>query len=216
MSIVIAIDGPSAGGKGTLAKRLAAHLNYAWLETGLLYRWVAHEFCKTNGPPFMAIAIAEQLAADFNLAMLDDPILKSDEIAQAASTLSVIQGVRAALLDLQRNFAKNPPAGKQGVILDGRDIGTVVCPDADIKFFVTADVETRAARRAKELQSAGLSTSTEAVLSDMRVRDARDMGRAAAPLKMAADAIEIDTSRLSIDEMLQAALKIIHEKVNAA
>ncbi len=209
---VIAIDGPAASGKGTLARGLAERLGYAYLDTGKLYRVVGLDVLRKGGnpdDPKDAILAAENFRVNFSSGMLADPELSTDQAGQAASKVSVIPQVRDALLELQKNFAKNPPQGFNGAILDGRDIGTVICPEAEYKFFVTADTEIRAIRRHKELQNRGIAVTYEAVLEDMRQRDARDSGRQAAPLKAAEDAVVLDTTDLDASQALEEALRII-------
>ena len=213
---VIAIDGPAASGKGTLARRIAEALGFAWLDTGLLYRAAgiaALDAGADPGDPAAAAAAAVRLAGRIvaeGPGPLEDPRLRSDAAADAASRLSAVVAARTALLDLQRAFARTPPsvAGRPagGAVLDGRDIGTVVCPDADVKLFVTAAVEERARRRVKELQARGQAAIYQAVLEDLMQRDARDSRRAVAPLKQAADAFLLDTSALDADQALAAAL----------
>ncbi|MCP4820247.1 MAG: (d)CMP kinase [Shimia sp.] len=194
MSFTIAIDGPAAAGKGTISKAVAAHFGFAHLDTGLLYRAVG---AKTlDGTE--AIAAAQALVAED----LDAENLRTPEVAQAASRVAVIAEVRAALVDFQRAFARR--AG--GAVLDGRDIGTVICPNAEAKLFVTASAEVRAERRFKELVGKGLETSFETVLADVKERDARDRDRAEAPMVAAKDATVIDTSALSIDDAIAAAV----------
>ncbi len=210
MTMIIAIDGPAAAGKGTLARRLAAELGLDYLDTGLIYRAVGMKVARHGGDPTDAAgaeAVARALAPD-DLAAGD---LRSDQAAQAASKVAAIPGVRAALLDFQRQFAARPPGGK-GAVLDGRDIGTVVCPEAPIKLFVTASVETRARRRFKELEERGLHTPWEVVLADMKDRDERDSSRAVAPLVPAADAHVLDTSDLDADQAFAAALEFVGSK----
>lgn len=216
MSIVIAIDGPAAAGKGTLAKRLEKHFKLSKLDTGLLYRATGFKVVSQGGDPENA-DVAEAAARALDPAELANPNLRTDEAAQAASKVSAIPGVRAALLDFQRNFAKNPPAlsdgsPAQGAILDGRDIGTTVCPDAEVKLFVTASTEIRAERRFKELQERGLEAIYARVLEDMKERDARDSGRSASPLAAADDALQLDTSDMDADQAFAAALDFIATK----
>ncbi len=207
---IIAIDGPAAAGKGTLAKRLADHFNMALLDTGRLYRAVGLKTVRAGASaddPGKAAEAARSLGPDD----LENPDLKSDEAANAASKVAVIPGVRATLLEFQRDFAENPPpdeAGKarNGAVLDGRDIGTMVCPGAEVKLFITARPEVRAARRLKELQERGGEAIYARVLSDMKERDARDSSRETSPLEPAADACRIDTSDMDADQVLQAAL----------
>ena len=206
--MIIAIDGPAAAGKGTLARRLADRFGLALLDTGLLYRAVGMKVVRGGGDAGDATA-AERTARDLVAADLEAPDLRDDVAANAASKVAVVPGVRAALLDFQRDFANNPPDGGNGAILDGRDIGTVVCPDADLKLFVTASVEVRAERRLKELRERGLEAIHGRVLQDMKERDARDGGRDVAPLVAAEDAFVLDTSDLDADGVLAAALDFI-------
>lgn len=203
--MIIAIDGPAASGKGTLARRLAARLGYAHLDTGGLYRAVALALLLAGDDPEDAVA-AETAAGALDLALLDDPELRAEGVGRAASVVSAHPGVRAALLDLQRDFAARPPAAAPGAVLDGRDIGTVVCPDADIKFFITADLDERARRRHAELQERGVDVSRQAIRDDLADRDRRDSARAAAPLKAAPDAVLLDTTKLDIDAVLACAI----------
>lgn len=216
MSIVIAIDGPAAAGKGTLARRLAAHFGLAMLDTGKLYRATGYKVLTQGGDPEDAQA-AEAAARALDPAELGNEALRSDEAAQAASKVSAIPGVRAALLDFQRDFAKNPPrlpdgTPANGAILDGRDIGATVCPDADAKLFVTASTEVRAERRFKELQELGHDAIYARVLEDMKERDARDAGRSASPLAAAEDALQMDTSKLDADAAFAQAVEFISSK----
>jgi len=216
MSIIFAIDGPAAAGKGTLAKRLEAHFKLSKLDTGLLYRATGFKVVSAGGDPEDA-DVAEAAARALDPAELDNPDLRTDEAAQAASKVSAVPGVRAALLDFQRNFAQNPPAlsdgsPAKGAILDGRDIGTTVCPDADVKLFVTASTEIRAKRRFKELQDRGLGAIYARVLDDMKERDARDTSRSASPLVAATDALVLDTSDMDADQAYAAALDFIAAK----
>lgn len=206
--MIIAIDGPAAAGKGTLARRLAEHFNLAYLDTGLIYRAVGRKVLDDGADANDAVA-AEVVARALVPADLERDGLRTDETAQAASKVSAVPGVRAALLDFQRDFAQAPPAGSQGAVLDGRDIGTVVCPDADVKIFISADVEVRAKRRVKELQDRVGEAIYARVLEDMMERDARDSDRAVSPLEPAADAHTLDTSNLDADQVLATALEII-------
>jgi cytidylate kinase len=222
---VIAIDGPAASGKGTLARRIAQELGYAWLDTGLLYRAAGVIAGDAGGNPADPVAAAEaartlaRRVAEQGPSALDDPRLRGDLAADAASKLSVVPAARAALLELQRDFARSPVNGSRpakGAVLDGRDIGTVVCPDAEVKLFVIADVEERARRRVKELQGRGQTAIYQAVLEDLKQRDARDSQRAVAPLKPADDAFLLDTSALDADQALAAALSIITDRLSRA
>lgn len=210
--MIVAIDGPTASGKGTLAKRIAAHFNLAHLDTGLLYRAVGLGVLRQGADPSdpkAAVAVADALAPS----QLDDPALRGDEAGNAASKVAAIPAVRAALLDFQRHFVQSPHPGKKGAVLDGRDIGTVICPEADAKLFVTASAEARARRRHKELQARGLDSIYARVLADLRERDARDSARAAAPLKPAADAFVLDTSALDADQAFEAAVTYILSRI---
>jgi len=202
--MIIAIDGPAASGKGTLGKRLAAHFGLRHLDTGLLYRAVAKGLLDARRPlddQTQAVAAARSL----DPGAFDERVLKGNAIGEAASIVSAIPEVRAALLAFQRDFAAAPP----GAVLDGRDIGTVICPDADVKIFVVAAPEVRARRRAAELKAAGQSADEAAILDDIRRRDERDRSRAVAPLKAAADAVELDTSNLDIEAAVAAAVRIV-------
>ncbi len=214
---IIAIDGPAAAGKGTLAKRLADHFNMALLDTGRLYRAVGLKLVNSGEGAEDAEA-AEKAARSLGPDDLENPDLKSDEAANAASKVAAIAGVRAALLEFQRNFAENPPpdkAGKarKGAVLDGRDIGTTVCRGAPVKLFITARPEVRAARRLKELRERGGEAIYARVLSDMKERDARDSSRQTSPLEPARDACHIDTSDMNADQVFQAALDHIRSRL---
>ncbi len=209
--MIIAIDGPAAAGKGTLARRLATKYGLALLDTGLLYRAVGVKVVGAGGDPEDA-ATATKVAQELEPRDLEAETLRSDEAAQAASKVSAIPGVRAALLQFQRDFAHHPPEGKNGTVLDGRDIGTVVCPDALAKLFVTASTEVRAHRRFKELQERELDAIYARVLEDMKERDARDSGRDVAPLEPAEDAFVLDTSDMDADAAFAAALDFVASK----
>jgi CMP/dCMP kinase len=202
--VIIAIDGPAGSGKGTLAKRLAGHFALPHLDTGLLYRAVALNLLD-GGVPLTDAATAARVAAELNPARLDDPRLKGREMGDAASVISAYQPVRDALLDLQRRFAAQPG----GAVLDGRDIGTVICPQADAKLFVTATPEERARRRHRELLARNEAAEFDLILADIRRRDERDMTRSAAPLRPAADAAVLDTTALDADGAFRAALEIV-------
>lgn len=203
----IAVDGPAASGKGTLAKRIAAHFGLNHLDTGLLYRAVARDVLAAGGAlndPEAALAAARAL----DHTTLDDPKLRAREAGEAASIVARIPAVRQALLDYQRAFAARPP----GAVLDGRDIGTIVLPGADVKIFVTASSEERARRRWKELENKGSDVKFSQVHEDIRTRDRRDRERDVAPLVAAADAILLDTTDLDIEGAFRAAVHLIEEK----
>jgi CMP/dCMP kinase len=202
--MIIAIDGPAASGKGTLGKRLAAHYGLRHLDTGLLYRAVGQALL-ASGRGLNDTAQAAAVAESLDPAQFDEAALKSHAAGEAASVVSAIPEVRTALLQLQRNFAAKPP----GAVIDGRDIGTVICPDAEVKIFVTAAPEVRARRRAREMRLAGLPGDEAEILADIRRRDERDTNRAIAPLRPAADAHVLDTSALDIDAAARAAIEIV-------
>lgn len=199
MSFTVAIDGPAAAGKGTISRAVAQHFGFAHLDTGLLYRAVGRRMLHGEDP----VGAAGRLRA----ADLEGDDLRGPDVARAASKVAVIPEVRAALVDFQRAFATR--AG--GAVLDGRDIGTVICPDARVKLFVTASAEVRAERRLAELVGRGLDTDFETVLADVRERDARDSERAEAPLVAASDAVVLDTSDLSIEEAVARAIASVEE-----
>ena len=202
--MIIAIDGPAASGKGTLGKRIAAHYGLAHLDTGKLYRAVARDTLAMGARPSDVNAALEAAKA-FDPKTLDDPALIDGKLGEAASIVASQPEVRTALLAYQRAFAGR----KRGAVLDGRDIGTVICPDADVKLFVTASPEERARRRYCELKRAGIPLSEGEVLADIRRRDERDKRRAAAPLKRAEDAVLLDTTNLDIDAAFKAAIDLI-------
>ncbi len=205
--MIVAVDGPAASGKGTLARRLARHFGLNYLDTGSLYRAVALRALTAGADPADPVA-AVAAARQVEVGDLDDLRLRDDKVAQAASVVAAIPGVRAALLAFQRDFARRG----EGAVLDGRDIGTVVCPDADAKVFLTATVEARAMRRFKELQARGAAAIYERVLQDMKLRDARDRERHTAPLVRASDAFELDTTALDADAVFVAVLRFIGER----
>lgn len=207
MRLVIAIDGPAGSGKGTLAKKLAAYYHLPYLDSGLLYRAVAAVLLEADVDLNDANAAA-QAAQALEPASLPENLRKV-KLGEAASIVSVHPEVRSALLNLQRNFANNTP----GAVIDGRDIGTVICPDATAKLFVTASPEVRAARRFAEFKARGQETTFEAVLDTIKKRDERDINRAQAPLRQAEDAWLLDTSNLDIDGAFQAAVSLIDEAV---
>ncbi|MGH6928925.1 MAG: (d)CMP kinase [Dongiaceae bacterium] len=213
--LVIAVDGPSAAGKGTLGRGLARHFGLAFLDTGLLYRGVAARLLAAGQDPGDARA-AEAAARALRFDELDAPKLRDDAVAQAASKVAAIPGVREALLGLQRSFAATPPTGAdgkvRGAVLDGRDIGTVVCPDATVKLFVTASLEARAQRRHQELLGRNGESIYARVLQDMKERDQRDSTRKAAPLTPAPDALVIDTTALSAEAALAVAVNFVSRR----
>lgn len=205
--MIVAIDGPAASGKGTLARRIAEHYGLRYLDTGSLYRAVAHGVLAAGGDPANetdAVAAARNLRAG----AVADADLRTPAVSQAASVVAAIPAVRAAILEFQRAFAAAPP----GAVLDGRDIGTVVCPDADAKLFITASQETRARRRFAELQASGSTVSEATVLADMAERDRRDSERAVAPLTRAPDAHLLDTTDLGIEAAFAAAIRLIGDR----
>jgi cytidylate kinase len=202
--MIIAIDGPAASGKGTLGKRLAKHYGYRHLDTGVIYRAVAKALLDA-GADLTDEMIAVSAALELDPEKFGNPLLKTQAVGDAASVVSAIPKVREVLLNFQRQFAADPP----GAVLDGRDIGTVIFPDADVKIFVTASPEVRARRRAAELEQAGGRIDEAEVLADIRRRDERDSTRAIAPLKAAPDAYLLDTTHLDIDAAFRAAIDIV-------
>jgi cytidylate kinase len=205
--VIVAVDGPAASGKGTIARAIARHYRLPHLDTGLLYRAVAVTVMRAGADPRDAAAAIA--ATDFPDALLDDPALRAEAAGGAASIVSAIPAVRAALLDRQRAFARQPG----GAVLDGRDIGTVIAPDATAKLFVTARPEVRAARRHAELVRQGDTRDLDAVMADIALRDARDRDRAAAPLVMADDAALLDNSDLAIDAAIQRAIALVEARI---
>jgi cytidylate kinase len=202
--LIIAIDGPAASGKGTLGKQLAAHYGLRHLDTGLIYRAVALAMLE-GGHRLDDAAQAEAAAVALDVGRLGDPALKTARVSEAASIVSAIPQVRAALLAFQKDFAARPP----GAVLDGRDIGTVICPQADVKIFVTASPAVRAKRRFLEMQASNKDVREQDILADILKRDERDSSRAAAPLKPANDAVMLDTSTLDIEGVVNAAIAIV-------
>lgn len=202
--LVIAVDGPAASGKGTLARRLSLHYGLPYLDTGLLYRMVARAMLDA-GHDIHDAGAAEATVAHFDQSAFAEEGLRGREIGEAASVVAAMPAVRKGLIERQRAFA----AQAGGAVLDGRDIGTVICPEASAKLFVTATPEVRAARRHKELSARGEATTFEGILADIRRRDARDSGRSSAPLKAADDAVVLDTSALSVEEAVAAAVSIV-------
>lgn len=205
--MIIAVDGPAASGKGTIARALASHFGLPHLDTGLLYRAVALNLWRFGGDPDSEFAAVR--ACDFAQVDFDDPELKSEVVGGIASRVSVYPMVRETLLDRQRNFA----AQTGGAVLDGRDIGTVIAPEADIKLFVTAQIEVRAQRRCAELERMGKHAHLRDVLIDLRARDMRDATRPTAPLRPAEDAVLLDTSDMAIDAAVQRAVALVEAQV---
>jgi cytidylate kinase len=205
---VVAIDGPAASGKGTLARRLAERFGFAHLETGALYRASALLILDEGGDP-ADTPIAVAAARRVNPHLLSDPRLRGEDVARAASIIAADPEVRRLLLDFQRDFAAHPPPPARGAILDGRDIGSVVCPGANVKLFVTADAEVRARRRLDELRACWSSAIYQNVLQELKDRDRRDTGRAAAPMAVPIDATVIDTTALDVDAAVECASQIV-------
>jgi len=210
VSITIAIDGPAASGKGTLARRLADYYHLAYLDTGLTYRAVAHRLLEEGGS-LEDEAAAVDAARRIDLANLNRGVLSAHSVADAASRVAVFPEVRRALVEKQREFAGRA----EGAVLDGRDIGTVVCPDAEVKLFVIASAEVRAGRRLRDIESRGGHADFEEILADIKRRDERDMGRADSPLKPAADAHLLDTSEMTIEAAFQAARGFVDAAMDA-
>tara|TARA_B100000214_G_scaffold53088_1_gene33687 strand:+ start:2858 stop:3499 length:642 start_codon:yes stop_codon:yes gene_type:complete len=204
VNLIVAIDGPAASGKGTIAKKLAEYFNLSYLDTGILYRAVALQML-TEGMNEKDIVAANKVARQVSIATIDHTGIRAREVSDLSSKIATIPGVRQELLDRQRRFAQNPDPSKDGVILDGRDIGTVVCPEADFKIFITADLEIRAKRRWKELLQSDPTVIYCEVLEEMRSRDERDTNRKDAPLVVASDSKVINTSNMSIDFSFEAA-----------
>lgn len=218
--MIIAIDGPAASGKGTLAKRLAAHYNLAFMDTGALYRAVAFHVMDDGlsirdrrDVMDTARKLARNIQKEGAESILGNPTLREDKIGTEASKIAAMQEVREILLDTQRDFAKNPPKPFQGAVLDGRDIGTVIVPNADVKLFVTADVKIRAERRQKELQSRGIRVTYSTVLADMRARDDRDAHTLDAHTAPGYRTNVLDTTDLTADDAFQKAMAIVNKTV---
>src|SRR5215469_10356377 len=210
--LIIAIDGPAASGKGTLARRVAEHFGFEHLDTGKLYRATGLGVIEAGGDPADPLA-AEKAARSLDFSRLTEPRLNHEDVARASSVVAAVPAVRAALLAAQRDFAHHPPAlatgPAKGAVLDGRDIGTIVCPDATVKLFLIASAESRAKRRVKELRERGSAAIYDDVLQDMRERDARDSERRVAPLAAAPDAVTIDTTSLDADQVFEQASDLI-------
>lgn len=206
--MIIAIDGPAASGKGTLARALARHYGLAYLDTGSLYRAVAHRVLQDGAKPSDEAA-AVRAAQTLDPGDIDPVAIRTAEVGQAASIVAALPAVRAAILEFQRRFAAEPPDGAPGAVLDGRDIGTVVCPEAEVKIFVTASPEVRAHRRWRELKAHNPALSEAQVLADVVDRDRRDAERTHAPMVAAQDAHLLDTSKLSIEAAFDAAVALV-------
>lgn len=202
--MIIAIDGPAASGKGTLARRIAARLGFHHLDTGLLYRAIARVLIE-RGAAMSDEAAAVAAAEGGGLLGFPEEVLKGAQMGEAASIVAAFPGVRAAILNMQRDFGRRPP----GAVLDGRDVGTTIFPDADVKLFVTASAEERARRRARELREQGEEVEEASILADIRRRDERDRTRAIAPLRPAPDAVLLDTTDLDIEAAFRAAVEVI-------
>ena len=206
---VIAVDGPAASGKGTIARALAKHYRLPHMDTGLLYRAAALNLWRWGGDPgneFEALRACEDIGVS-----PDDPELRSEPVSKIASSISAYPEVRAALLQRQQDFARQ----EGGAVLDGRDIGTVIAPDAEVKLFVTATPEVRAERRMRELERRGMRASYDDVLADIHARDERDSNRAVAPLRQAPDALRLDTSQLSVEEAIAEALRLVEDRLTS-
>jgi cytidylate kinase len=214
-SIIIAVDGTAASGKGTLAKRLAAHFGFAHLDSGALYRLTALAVLQANGDP-KSEADALRGAQSIDLTMAGDPAIRTDKIGQAASFVAAIPAVRQALFDFQRGFLDRPPGGSPGAVMDGRDIGTVIAPEATAKLYIDARPELRAHRRWLELKGMGIERDEAGLLAELNARDGADKSRPISPLKLAPDADLLDTSDLGIDAAFAEALRLVSPKIEGA
>ena len=214
-SIVIAVDGTAASGKGTLAKKLASHFGFAHLDSGALYRLTALAVLNAKGDPRNE-ADAVKGAQSIDLSLAGDQAIRTDVVGQAASHVAAIGAVRLALLDFQRSFLRSPPGGSPGAVMDGRDIGTVICPGATAKLYIDARPELRAHRRWLELKCMGIVRDELELLAELNARDAADRSRPISPLKLAPDAALLDTSDLGIDAAFAAALALVSTKVEGA
>jgi CMP/dCMP kinase len=214
-SIIVAVDGSAASGKGTLAKKLAAHFDFAYLDSGSLYRAIGVAVLRKGGDPTneaQAVAAARSL----DISQYAPADIRTEAAGVAASQVAAIPTVRAAILQFQRDFAQRPPQGKKGAVLDGRDIGTVVCPEAQAKIFVSASLEVRVGRRIKELRAKGEVVIEARVRADLEARDARDSSRAVAPMKPAEDAWQLDTSALDADQVFDLSKTFVADKIAKA
>ena len=214
-SIIVAIDGSAASGKGTLAKRIAAHFDFAYLDSGSLYRAIGVAVLRKSGDPTNE-AQAVSAAKNLDITQFTPEDLRTEAAGVAASQVAAIPAVRAAILQFQRDFAHTPPHGKKGAVLDGRDIGTVVCPHAPAKIFVSASLDVRVARRIKELRAKGELVIEARVRADLEARDVRDSSRAVAPMKPAEDAWQLDTSALYADQVFDLSKNFVAEKIAKA
>ena len=214
-SIIVAIDGSAASGKGTLAKRIAAHFDFAYLDSGSLYRAMGVAVLRKSGDPTNE-AQAVSAAKNLDITQFTPEDLRTEAAGVAASQVAAIPAVRAAILQFQRDFAHTPPHGKKGAVLDGRDIGTVVCPHAPAKIFVSASLDVRVARRIKELRAKGELVIEARVRADLEARDVRDSSRAVAPMKPAEDAWQLDTSALDADQVFDLSKNFVAEKIAKA
>ena len=215
MSIVIAVDGTAASGKGTLAKKLAGYFAFAHLDSGALYRLTALAVLEAKGDPQNELD-AVRAAQAIDLSRMGDPAIRTDTIGKSASYVAAIPAVRSALLEFQRNFIEYPPGGSPGAVMDGRDIGTVICPAATAKLYVDARPEVRARRRWNELKAMNIQRTEQDVLAELNARDAADKSRLVAPLRQAPDADLLDTSDLDIDAAFAAAIALVSPKVEGA
>lgn len=213
--IVIAVDGTAASGKGTLARRLAQHFGFAHMDSGALYRLTAWSVLEAQGNPTDE-ADALRGAQAIDLSRAGDPAIRTDIVGRAASHVAAIPAVRGALFEFQRSFVLQPPGGGAGVVMDGRDIGTVICPEANAKLFVDGRASVRARRRWLELKALGITREENGVLAEIQARDAADRSRPISPLAPAVDAFLLDTSDLDIDAAFAAALALVKPKVEAA
>lgn len=214
---IITIDGPTASGKGTLASKIAVELGFDYMDTGALYRGVAKTALDQGLNPANAddaIKAAKNLHESYNLSLQNDPAIRTEAVSKGASEVAAVQTVRDILLDLQKNFSKQGQSDEAcvGVVMEGRDIGTVICPDADVKFFIDASAEVRAKRRFKQLNDKGVNADYDEILKQLHIRDGRDIGRSIAPTVPAGDAVILETSKMSANQVLKKALEIITSK----
>ncbi|MBL4589179.1 MAG: (d)CMP kinase [Alphaproteobacteria bacterium] len=214
---IITIDGPTASGKGTLASKIAAKMGFDYMDTGALYRGVAKTALDQGLDPSIAddaIKAAKLLHKQYDLSLQDDPAIRTEAVSKGASEVAAVQAVRDILLDLQKNFSKHGQTDEAcvGVVMEGRDIGTVICPDADVKFFIDANADVRAKRRFKQLHDKGVDADYDEILKQLHIRDGRDIGRSIAPTVPADNAVILETSKMDAKQVLETALKIIVSK----